>query len=179
MKRAERKRKRKEKKKRRKERKERKRQKKEEKERLKGREAAGLSDELPIDSNHSGAAAVEGQAGPPPAEESYTNGTSPSNASKEGASSAVARRPTQMGGHPPEGSGGPIDPYGSYTSSPHDDDTEESDLPKQVGAGTGEGAALAGAQLDNDVKVIHLNRLKREPKWKLINIIKEILSRLH
>ncbi|CAI7717928.1 conserved Plasmodium protein, unknown function [Plasmodium vivax] len=196
-KRAERKRKRKERKKRRQERREKKRQKKrqkkeekkrlkrEEKERLKEGEAGGPGDDLQINSNHYGEHAVEGQAGPPPAGESYTDGA------EEGASSAVGRGATQMGSLPPERSGGPIDPYGSYGSSPHGDRADDSAdnsahdsaddsgyAPHGGGSATGGGASPYEAELEKNVKVIHFDRLKREPKGRLISKIRGILNTL-
>ncbi|KJP89191.1 hypothetical protein AK88_01069 [Plasmodium fragile] len=183
-KRAERKRKRKERKKRRQERKERKRQKKrqkkEEKERQKEREAGGpSSDDLQTNSNGHEDDGAEVQAGSPPAEDSYNDGASPYNAAEEGASSPVASGVTQMGGHPPERSGGPIDSYGSYGSSLHDDNRDISSHSTHGGAGTAvEGVSPYEAELGKNVKVIHFDRLKKEPKGELINKIRGILNTL-
>ncbi|GAB64605.1 hypothetical protein PCYB_021740 [Plasmodium cynomolgi strain B] len=145
-----------------------------------------VCDSLAIDSNHYGDHGVEGQAGGLPlAEGSYTDEESPYNAAEEGASSTVGRGAIQRGGHPPEGNGGPIDPYGSYGSSPHDDGTDDSGHPKHGGAGAGAGAGAAlgrgspyEAGLGNNVKVIHMDRLKVESKGELINKIRGILNTL-
>ncbi|ANQ05984.1 Uncharacterized protein PCOAH_00003280 [Plasmodium coatneyi] len=178
-KRADRKRKRKEKKRRRQERKEKKKQRKRQMKEQKEKEAEGPSDGLEMNTIHDGDDGVVGQAGPPLAEESYTDGVSSHDAAEEGASSAVGRGAMQVGSHPPGRTGGPIDPFGSYPSSLHDDSIDDSSHPKQAGVST----ALVGgspyeADLGTNVKVIHLEKLKSEPKGELINKIRGILNTL-